>query len=130
MAAKNKIAQKLAMARWHYFSCQKKCANSCFSNCPTTCVFEAIKTLFKSSSKIAIRRLINIELAHLWLMQQAIKSCASWAIIIEDDAVCDNIADLADGLLAVIRSPIEASYYQSLTILHSSPVECRQALEH
>lgn len=110
MAAKSKIAQKLAMARWRYYLVKRNVPIHASAIALLLGFFEAVKTLFKSSSKIAIRRLVNIELAHLWLMQQAIKSCASWAIIIEDDAVCDSIADLADGLLAVIRSPIEASY--------------------
>lgn len=58
----------------------------------------------ESAGRRMLRRLANIELAHLSLLRQARDSGARWALIIEDDAGCEDaqalvraIAALADG---------------------------------
>ena len=108
--AESKLAQKAASTYWKYYLLKQ---------CPPiyklAAVFikglaSAFQDFFSKKAQTATRRLINIELAHLSLMQQALKARASWAIIIEDDATCDNIEDLADGILGIIGSTQEPSY--------------------
>jgi hypothetical protein len=48
-----------------------------------------------------VKRLVNIELAHVHLMQRAIDSGSQWALIIEDDAH-GNVHDVAETLRALI----------------------------
>jgi len=48
-----------------------------------------------------IKRLVNIELAHLHLMQRAIDSGAGWALIIEDDAHGET-RTIADTLISLL----------------------------
>lgn len=62
----------------------------------------------------ALRRLINIELSHLHLWKSALKSGASWTLIIEDDGGCSDIEDLAFGIRDLIQQ-----------IPHSNPSRLR-----
>lgn len=57
----------------------------------------------KPPSANLIRRLLNIELAHLSLMKQGLDSGAPWIVILEDDAFTDDIEDLAAGLRSLMR---------------------------
>jgi len=45
-----------------------------------------------------VQRLVNIELAHLSLMRQAVACGSDWALIAEDDATCSDVAQLAEAL--------------------------------
>jgi hypothetical protein len=45
-----------------------------------------------------VRRLVNIELAHMSLIRAAAASGCAWTLIVEDDASCDDIPALAVAL--------------------------------
>jgi hypothetical protein len=109
-SARSKIAQKIASIHWHYYLHKKIPSPAKLVVTLLRTLADACKDLFSRKAQASTLRLINIELAHLWLMRQAIKSMASWAIIIEDDASCENIEDLTDGLLGMIKSPHKPSY--------------------
>lgn len=51
-----------------------------------------------------LMRLINIELAHISLLQQGLESEAEWVLILEDDASVDSVQDFAADLLRFISS--------------------------
>lgn len=51
-----------------------------------------------SSGFRMVRRLINIELAHMSLMRAASASGCTWTLIVEDDASCDDIPALVVAL--------------------------------
>lgn len=51
----------------------------------------------------SLRRLINIELSHVKLLQKAVDHSATWTLILEDDAACEDVASLAAGLLTLMR---------------------------
>lgn len=55
-----------------------------------------------------VRRLVNIEIAHLELMRNAVNSNAGWTLIVEDDATIDSsilsIDDLARAFVEVFGS--------------------------
>ena len=51
-----------------------------------------------------LTRLINIELAHISLLQQGLESEAEWVLILEDDASVDSVQDFAADLLRFISS--------------------------
>ena len=46
-----------------------------------------------------LRRLLNIEFAHLTLMRQAINVNSEWALIVEDDASTEDVEAFADQLI-------------------------------
>jgi len=50
-----------------------------------------------------LRRLVNIELAHLHLLQQARDTQATWALVVEDDATLTDPAAFSQALAAFIR---------------------------
>lgn len=50
----------------------------------------------------SVTRLINIELSHRDLLERSVMDGAEWALIIEDDAACANISDLASGLTGIM----------------------------
>lgn len=52
----------------------------------------------------SIVRLLNIELAHRALLEQGVDSGSDWVLILEDDAAASNIAELAEGLLALLQA--------------------------
>ncbi|MDP1878045.1 MAG: hypothetical protein Q8M17_10880 [Actinomycetota bacterium] len=52
-----------------------------------------------------VRRLLNIELAHLRLLGEGARSAADWVLILEDDAGCTDVADAAAGLAGIIQAP-------------------------
>lgn len=108
--AQSKIAQKTASIYWKYYLRKQYPPTYKLVAVFIKSLAEALKDFFSKKAQTATRRLINIELAHLSLMQQALNARASWAIIIEDDASCDNIEDLADGILGIIGSPLQPSY--------------------
>ena len=110
MTANSQIAQKLAEVRWNYYLNHKsppfhKLLIYFFKG-----LLGASRSLFNQKSRNAARRLINIELAHLWLMRHAIEAGATWTLILEDDAFCDDITDLVDGLLDIFKSQRSISY--------------------
>ena len=109
-AAQSKIAQRAASIQWHYYLLKQLPPIHKLAAVFIKSLAEATKDFFSSKAQTATRRLINIELAHLSLMQRALEARASWAIIIEDDATCENIEDLADGILGIIGSPHKSSY--------------------
>jgi hypothetical protein len=67
----------------------------------------------------SIRRLLNIEHAHLWLLEQALGSGAPWIVILEDDGFCDDVADLAAGLVTLFPladSPVMVNLSESFSV--------------
>jgi hypothetical protein len=63
-----------------------------------------IKLLFNAPPESAVKRLINIELSHRDLWARGLDSGMDWILILEDDAGCQNIDDLVDGILGLIRT--------------------------
>lgn len=51
-----------------------------------------------------LRRLVNIEMAHLHLMTQAIESGSDWALIVEDDAHSSDPQEFAQALASFIAA--------------------------
>lgn len=67
----------------------------------------------------SVTRLLNIELSHVDLMQSALDSDSSWLLLLEDDAGCADIADLAEGLQGLVAgdaSPLFANLSQSFDL--------------
>jgi len=62
-----------------------------------------LQQVFQSPSPRSISRLLNIEASHLDLMRRGLDSDAEYILILEDDAFCDNVSELAQGLVAVIQ---------------------------
>jgi hypothetical protein len=68
-----------------------------------------------------LRRLANIELAHLEIMRRAVKSQARWVLILEDDAMSDDPQALASALVDFCRaadgtgSPVTINLSESFT---------------
>jgi len=58
----------------------------------------------KSPGSGVVRRLLNIERSHLHLLQMGLESGAPWVLILEDDAMSDDVQDLAVGLIALMDS--------------------------
>ena len=46
-----------------------------------------------------VRRLVNIELAHLGLMRSGRRVRCPWTLILEDDASCGDTRAFADGFM-------------------------------
>jgi len=108
--AHSKIAERTASLYWDYYLEKQPPPIHKVAAVFLESLGEATKDFFSRKAQTATQRLINIELAHLSLMQKALKARASWAIIIEDDATCDNIEDLAAGVLGIIESSHKPSY--------------------
>jgi hypothetical protein len=58
----------------------------------------------KSPGKRVVRRLLNIEQSHTHLLRSGLESGAPWVLILEDDADCRDVEDLAKGLVALMQS--------------------------
>lgn len=58
----------------------------------------------------AVRRLLDIEYSHRDLMQAGFDSGAPWTLILEDDALCDDVEDLVTGLQGLMASDPAPSY--------------------
>lgn len=56
-----------------------------------------------SDGAAMLRRLVNIELAHLHLLQQAQDQRATWALIVEDDASLEDAHHFAEALVTFIH---------------------------
>lgn len=56
----------------------------------------------RAPNPTSVTRLLNIELSHVDLMQSALDSASSWLLLLEDDAGCTDIADLAEGLRGLV----------------------------
>jgi hypothetical protein len=52
-----------------------------------------------------MRRLVNIELAHIDLLQRGLASGAPWVLILEDDAESPDVTDCARGLAGLLSEP-------------------------
>ena len=57
-----------------------------------------------------VRRLLNIEWSHLDLWRAGVASGASWIVILEDDALAEDVADLAAGLVGFREAEGEISF--------------------
>lgn len=66
-----------------------------------------------------IRRLINIELAHLALLRAGLESGADWILIAEDDAAAVDIDDCAAGLRSMLTSSATAARPSYINISQS-----------
>ena len=51
-----------------------------------------------------VTRLINIELSHLDLFNAGLASGAPWVLVLEDDAMSDNIADCVAGIAGLLST--------------------------
>lgn len=70
-------------------------------------------------SVTSIRRLLNIEYAHVRLLEQGLSSGAPWIVILEDDGFCDDVHDLAAGLAALFPladSPVMVNLSESFSV--------------
>ncbi len=56
----------------------------------------------------AVVRLLNIDLSHLRLMNEAIDAGADWALVIEDDASAVTAAEAMDAVLSTIERSTDA----------------------
>ena len=69
-----------------------------------------------------VRRLANIELSHLRLIDEAVASGASWCLLLEDDAGCDDAQGFAAALMTFIRDaesrgmPLTVNMSESFTL--------------
>lgn len=63
-----------------------------------------------------VRRLLNIELSHIDLLQKGLDSGAPWLLILEDDAECRDVRELSDGLQGLM----EGSAFEGLVNLSQS----------
>lgn len=69
-----------------------------------------------------VRRLVNIELSHLKLIDRAVASGASWCLLLEDDAWCGDPQAYAADLLRFIReaesrgAPLTVNMSESFTL--------------
>ena len=61
-----------------------------------------------ASGPASLRRLLNIELAHLSLLQQARDLGDAWTLVIEDDATCADATEVARNLVALMALPESA----------------------
>ena len=59
---------------------------------------------FAPPPTVMVERLLNIELAHTALLDAGVASGAQWMLILEDDAFSDDVCDLADGLVDLIKT--------------------------
>ena len=64
-----------------------------------------------------VRRLVNIEIAHIALLRQAASSDCEWALIAEDDAVCADTPAFARALSSFVgsRSPERQPEYVNIS---------------
>lgn len=53
---------------------------------------------------------MNIELSHLDLWQQALRSGATYCLVLEDDAYCAEISDLASGLRGWVDNAFKPTF--------------------
>jgi len=51
-----------------------------------------------------VERLLNIEMAHVALLNLGLSSGAPWILILEDDASADDLADLSIGLVQLLNA--------------------------
>lgn len=58
----------------------------------------------------SVTRLLNIELSHLDLMQRALDSGSTWLLLLEDDAGCTDIDDLAAGLRGIVSGGVTPAF--------------------
>lgn len=57
-----------------------------------------------------MHRLLNIELSHLDLLRHGLASGTPWVLVLEDDAGCTDIDDLALGLRSIMQATMPAAY--------------------
>lgn len=89
----------------------------------------------------SMRRLLNIELAHVSLLQRGVISGAPWIVILEDDGDCTDIVDCATGLASVLVDAPDSVAYINLSesfdlaslhiasVLHPSDVQWRGSID-
>lgn len=58
----------------------------------------------------ATTRLVNIELSHLDLLRRAVETESNWVLILEDDAGCTQIDDLAQGIIGIMQGTPTPSF--------------------
>lgn len=76
-----------------------------------------------------LRRLVNIELAHLHLLEQASNVQAGWALIVEDDATLEDHEGFAEALTAFIHQHADHSQPSYVNVSRSFSSE-RLDLSH
>lgn len=79
-----------------------------------------------------LQRLVNIELAHMHLMAEAVAAGADWALIVEDDAAATNPAQLARDLLRFMigrSSEAQPKYVNASRSFTGKPLGLRNHLQ-
>lgn len=66
-----------------------------------------------------LKRLANIDLSHLRVLREGIKSKADWILILEDDSMPGNIPAVAENLLALISSIAGSKADMFINLSHS-----------
>lgn len=75
------------------------------------------------AGRAMLRRLANIEAAHLRLLHEAAKSGAHWVLIVEDDAFTTDVTELARALDRDLAQWNEAAQPKFINISRSFPLE-------
>ena len=65
---------------------------------------------FRKPDLSEVKRLVNIEMSHIALMRKGLDSGAQWVLILEDDAGCNQIDELARGIHEILGSGLPMSY--------------------
>lgn len=65
---------------------------------------EGIRNSFALRESRTLERLINIELAHMHLMQSAVTSGADWVLILEDDAHTPDVKSFSSALVGFLAA--------------------------
>lgn len=66
-----------------------------------------------------LRRLINIELAHIELLRIGITSGAKWILVVEDDARLENRDAFVGGLIRLLNEALPAPYPKYINVSRS-----------
>ena len=69
-----------------------------------------IRRRFSPPPPTSLRRLLNIELSHLDLLERGLASGAAWTLVLEDDAFAADVSDLAEGLAGLLDDATGIAY--------------------
>jgi hypothetical protein len=70
-----------------------------------------------------VRRLVNIELSHLRLIEEAVASGASWCLLLEDDAWCEDPHGFASALMRFVREAETRGQPQTVNMSESFSID-------
>jgi len=64
--------------------------------------WRALESKVRPADESMVTRLINIELSHLDLFDAGLASGAPWVLVLEDDAMSENVSDCVAGLVGLL----------------------------